>query len=166
MYEEMWARHESYSGFVSATWQDVASEGQGAMQMCNKLQAMSTELQQWGRAVFGSVRRQIKQLKIDLEAARHPALLPGSSLEVRDLEGQLHELYEREEIMYKQRSRVGWLQEGDQNTRYFQNRASHRKRKNTVRALRREDGSRCTMDDEMRTMAASFYANLFRSEGS
>src|SRR4051812_28744394 len=63
-------------------------------------------------------------------------------------------------------ARVGWLREGDQNTRYFQNRASHRKRKNTVRGLRRDDGSKCTVDEEMRSMAARYYANLFCSEGS
>src|SRR4051812_47188 len=31
-----------------------------------------------------------------------------------------------------------------QNTQYFQSRATHRKRKNTVRGLRREDGSKCS----------------------
>lgn len=68
--------------------------------------------------------------------------------------------------MSKQRSIVGWLKEGDQNTKYFQNRASYRKRRNTVKALRREDGSKCTVDEEMRALAASFYENLFSSQGS
>lgn len=90
----------------------------------------------------------------------------GLTAEVRNIEEQLREVYAREEIMYKQWSRVGWLKEGDQNTQYFHNRASHRKRKNTIRALKREDGTRCTADDEMREMAASFYHNLFTSEGS
>ena len=56
---------------------------------------------------------------------------------MRELEEQLREVYEREEIMYRQRSRVDWLKAGNQNTQYFQNRASHRKRKNTIKALRR-----------------------------
>lgn len=90
----------------------------------------------------------------------------GSSLEVRDLESQLKEIFAREEIYYRQRSRVDWLKEGDQNTKYFQGRASHRKRKNTVRALRKDDGSRCTVDDDMREMAVAFYESLFTSEGS
>ena len=46
------------------------------------------------------------------------------------------------------------------------NRASHRKRKNTVRALQREDGSKCVVDEEMRLLAANLYANLFTSEES
>ena len=58
-------------------------------------------------------------------------------------EEQLREVYAREEVMQRQRSRVDWLAAGDMNTKYFQGRASHRKRKNTVRALIRDDGSKC-----------------------
>ena len=85
--------------------------------------------------------------------------------EVKDIESQLHDLYEKEEIYYRQRSRIDWLQWGDQNTKYFQNRASRRRRKNTVKALMRDDGTRCVTDDGMREVAASFYANLFSTEG-
>lgn len=98
--------------------------------------------------------------------AQERAARTGYRHEIKDIEDQLHELYEREEVYYKQRSRVDWLTEGDQNTKYFQNRASHRKRKNTVKALTREDGSKCTDDEGMRVMAAQFYAQLFASEGS
>lgn len=55
---------------------------------------------------------------------------------------------------------------GDQNTTYFHNRATHRKRKNTVKALLKEDGSRCVVDEDMREVAASFYEHLFTSDGS
>ena len=68
--------------------------------------------------------------------------------------------------MQRQRSRVDWLAAGDMNTKYFQGRASHRKRKNTVRALLRDDGSKCMVNEEMREMAAKFYEVLFTSEGS
>ncbi|XP_073363071.1 uncharacterized protein [Aegilops tauschii subsp. strangulata] len=129
MYEDMWARHESYEAMVTSAWNNAASGEQGAMRMGEKLQVMTAEMQHWGRTVFGSVRRQIKKLKLDLEDAKQRALVSGTSLEVRDFEGQLQELYEREEIMYKQRSRVGWLREGDQNTR-------HRKRKKPLCAVK------------------------------
>jgi hypothetical protein len=123
-------------------------------------------MQQWGRTVFGSIRKQIGKLKNQLEDAKQRALVTGCSLEIRDLEGQLRDIYEKEEILYKQLSRVDWLATGDQNTKYFQNRCSHRKRKNTVKAFVREYGSRCTTDEGMREMAATFYEKLFMSEGS
>ena len=60
---------------------------------------------------------------------------------------------------------MDWLKAGDRYTQYFQNRASHRKRKNTVKALLRENGTRYTDNDGMRKLATSLYKRLFRSEG-
>ena len=98
--------------------------------------------------------------------AKERALVTGLTTEVRDIESQLNEVFEREEIMQKQRSQVDWLKAGDRNTQYFQNRASHHQRKNTVKALLRKNGTRSTDDDSMRELAASFYERLFRPEGS
>ena len=116
--------------------------------------------------MFGSIRRQIARLKAQLLDAKTRAIATGSSLEVWELEKQQREIYAREEIVYRQRSRVDWLCAGDQNTQYFENRVSYRKRKNTVKALKREDGSICRVDEEMRNMAANFYENLITSYGS
>jgi hypothetical protein len=120
----------------------------------------------WSRHTFGSVRKEIKSLREALEEAKTRSLVSDTSREVRDLEMKLHELYESEEIMFKQRSRHDWLKAGDRNTRYFQNRATHRRRKNTVKFLLRPDGSRCDTDEGMREMAWAFYADLYTSEGS
>ena len=111
---------------------------------CNTLKAATTMMQEWSRGVFGSIKRKIAHLKAQLVEAKERFAWTGYRQEIKDIEDQLHELYEREDVYYKQRSRVDWLQDGDQNTKYFQNRASHRKRKNTVKALRREDGTKCT----------------------
>jgi hypothetical protein len=101
-----------------------------------------------------------------LETAREKARLIGTSPEVRELEQWLHEVFEQEEIMYKQRSRQDWMKAGDKSTKYFQNRCSHRRRKNTVLGLRRDDGSLCKSNEGMIDMARAFYHDLYTSEGT
>jgi hypothetical protein len=120
----------------------------------------------WIYDTFGSVRGELKILRNRLEEAKVQELVSGSSLEVREIEMGLHELYEREEIMYQQRSHQEWLKAGDHNTKYFHNRASRWKRKNTVKALRREDGSLCITNEGMLDMALAFYQPLYGTDGS
>jgi hypothetical protein len=66
--------------------------------------------------------------------------------------------------MARQRSRVDWLREGDRNTAFFHARASVRRRTNKIRALTREDGSRCEDLNEIKAMTEQFYGDLFSSE--
>jgi hypothetical protein len=72
----------------------------------------------------------------------------------------------REEIMWKQRSRIAWLREGDSNTSFFHQRASRRRARNRIVRLNRPDGSKCTNVEEMQTMAVDFCSNLFKSKGT
>ena len=60
--------------------------------------------------------------------------------EIKILSAKMDELLLREELLYLQRSRVTWLREGNQNTKYFQRRASWRARKNRIKKLRKANG--------------------------
>ena len=49
--------------------------------------------------------------------------------------------------MWRQRARMQWLAEGDNNTKFFHKKASARKAKNHILELQRADGS-MTSDQE------------------
>jgi hypothetical protein len=75
------------------------------------------------------------------------------------------DLFEQEEVMWRQRSRVQWLAVGDKNTRFFHLRESQRRKKNRIAELKRVDGSLVTREDELGSMASNFYKELYTSEG-
>lgn len=128
-FEEAWTRHEQYDAMIKEAWDASASGEHDLLAVWQCLGSVTGYMHRWAREVFGWIRRQIARLKQQLKEAKERAASTGCSPETRDIEDQLREIYTREEIMYRQCSRVDWLKAGDQNTKYFQNRASHRKRK-------------------------------------
>ena len=59
------------------------------------------------------------------------------------------ELNHREEIMWKQRSRIMWLAAGDKKTCFFHLRASQHRKKNRISRLKKPDGQFTKNEEEM-----------------
>jgi hypothetical protein len=70
----------------------------------------------------------------------------------------------REEIMWRQRSRIKWLQEGDQNTKFFHRKATGRAKKNKIRKLNKRDGTETTDANEFKDLENIFFRDLYSKE--
>ena len=91
-----------------------------------------------------------------------PGRVGPSHVELK-LNERLAKLYHREELMWRQRSRLEWLSAGDRNTKFFHMRASMRRKKNMIRALRNALGIHTEDPTELKAMAV-FYKTLYTSE--
>lgn len=63
--------------------------------------------------------------------------------------------------MFKQCSRIDWLKEGDRNTAFFHAKSREQAQTNWISALKKEDGSIITNQDDLETEAMDFYLKLF-----
>jgi hypothetical protein len=88
-------------------------------QLKEKLTMVSGSLETWGKNTFGHVQREIKQLNKRLETLHSDPLRQSPSYEEINVRECLVELHHREEVLWRQRSRIQWLAEGDRNTRFF-----------------------------------------------
>uniref|UniRef100_A0A2N9HU49 CCHC-type domain-containing protein n=1 Tax=Fagus sylvatica TaxID=28930 RepID=A0A2N9HU49_FAGSY len=82
---------------------------------------------------------------------------------VSSLRRELNTLHAKEETMWRQRSRVSWLAEGDKNTRFFHESASQRKRTNTILGLWDRDHHWQTNPAEIAQVAVDYFNRIFSS---
>jgi hypothetical protein len=73
-------------------------------------------------------------------------------------------LLEQEEIYWLQRSRANWLQHGDQNTSFFHNFASARRKKNYIERLRNDENDWVEGTNFLKPLVQQYFSNLFTSE--
>ncbi|KAM0853806.1 hypothetical protein ACQ4PT_050835 [Festuca glaucescens] len=142
-FEAAWLRTPDYKELMEQSWAKGASPSVSLQGTWNNLHSVAVSLRQWSRDTFSSVRKQIKKMERQLLYLRTGPFSTASLTETREIERKLCELFEREEIIARQCSRVDWLKEGDRNMSFFHSRASARRRANTIKALLREDGTKC-----------------------
>ena len=163
-YEMMWESHEGFQATIEQHWQ-----GPGATtvaELCAKIKTLSTNLKHWDRTTFGSVKEEIRSLKLQLESMRADPSRTAPTRQEEKVKDRLIELYHREDVMWRQRSRITWLAAGDKNTKFFHLRASRRRLKNKIKCLLRHDGTTVEDAAEMECMVTDFYKNMFTSEGT
>jgi DNA repair exonuclease SbcCD ATPase subunit len=138
-YELMWESHEKFKPHLDDVWKEDGKAVSMA-QLQKKFARLSESLGHWEKHTFGHVKREIQQLNERLAQLRADPGRQSPSYEEINVVKRLVELYEREEVMWRQRSRVQWLAKGDKNTRFFHLRANQRKKRNNIKSLRRPGG--------------------------
>ncbi|KAL5858174.1 hypothetical protein ACOSQ3_005632 [Xanthoceras sorbifolium] len=82
---------------------------------------------------------------------------------IRSMERELESLLSKEELYWKQRSRVDWLLAGDKNSKFFHRRATARKKKNQISSLLDSRGVRRESEQGMSSVVLDYFSDLFRS---
>lgn len=160
----MWESHEDWKDKMADTWEGTGASS-SVQDLHEKLQHVFDDLQAWNKSTFGSVRKQIRDLVRSLENLCNDPSRPGPSYKEIKANERLVELYHREEIMGRQRSRAEWLSSGDKNTIFFHLRASMWWKKNMIKALKSALGVSVQDVRELKIMAREFYNSLYTTEG-
>lgn len=157
-FENAWTMHERYEQLVNEGWQPQAYDLAGVYEALN---GVRQSLQKWSREEFGSVQKQLKEMRGRLESMRAGSLRTGPSTAERELVKRISELLAREEVLTKQRSRVLWLKEGDRNTEFFHAKMKEISCINKIKSLRKPDGTVVTELSELETLAMNFYRLVY-----
>ncbi|CAM8948104.1 unnamed protein product [Rhodiola kirilowii] len=159
-FEAMWIDHPDFERVMAECWRSSLDSHQNWQQ---KLNDCGRALSVWNRSKYGNVQRRIKDLKHKLDEIKCAEGNETKKWEEERISEELDVWLAREEIMWQQRSRVLWLNQGDRNTKFFHARATHRKKKNWIYCLKDEQGVRHTGEKEFLRIAAAYFHKIFSS---
>ena len=162
-FEAIWTRDPRCSGVINEAWN---REVQGAP--CYKLyrkQSNTTKaLKKWNREVFGNCQTKISELSSLIEKVQSKEMNESNARKEAALQCELEEWMRRNEVLWRQKSREVWLKDGDKNSKFFHLSTIIRRRKNSIDAIKAEDGSWLTCKKEIRIHIVEKFAQLFSEE--
>ena len=164
-FENMWLRLEGFMDRVHTLWNRHSFVGTPSFVLAKKLKALKEDIMQWNRQEFGNIRRQKKQLLEEsktLDAKEGDlGFSDGEKCHRANLRSQVEHLLSLEEISWRQKSRMLYIKEGDNNTKFFHKMANSHRRFNHLRTLE-VDGVVFEEDSEVSNQVVQFYKNLYK----
>jgi len=105
---------------------------------------MKLKLKEWNKKDFGNIFVDKKSVEIKLQELNQALIIDGFD-KVKSEQADKHNqewenLCKQEEIFWRQKSRVQWLKEGEQNTRFFHRSTIANKTHNRISTILNEDG--------------------------
>ncbi|CAM8931867.1 unnamed protein product [Rhodiola kirilowii] len=158
-YEIMWSRDPRFKDLVSSQWHQMASMSN----FMDKLEGLKQPIRKWNRTMFGDVNKHLNDLRGRLSEIRQLPRTDDNITAEEHIEKEIDEWLHREELMWRQRSRVSWLKEGDNNTSFFHRKATSRRKLNTILQLRNRDGHMCYDQTDLESIGRLYFLNIFSS---
>ena len=74
--------------------------------------------------------------------------------------GQMEERWKQEEILWRQKSKVDWLRQGERNTKFFHQEMIQRRQRNRIFSIKDEARTRVTQHEEIEQVLVKHFKEL------
>uniref|UniRef100_A0A803QRP6 Reverse transcriptase domain-containing protein n=1 Tax=Cannabis sativa TaxID=3483 RepID=A0A803QRP6_CANSA len=156
-FENLWLREPGCHQIVKDIW-----EVYSGCFMMDKIRFCGEKLLVWGKDYSGNFADRIKSCKTEIKRWKRGR----DSLSVQNYqsaEAKLQEILMQKEIFWRQRSQQLWLMEGDQNSKYFHAMATSRRRNNSIKKLKNDQGVWVDWHNNLSGLMVDYFGGLFSS---
>ncbi|XP_024157591.1 uncharacterized protein LOC112165325 [Rosa chinensis] len=162
LFEGFWIKEQRCGDIVKEVWENEANQ---ADSLATKLHKCAEELSVWNKNVIGNIPKKLATLKDSLK--QYPIDVQNDEDRKKRIliKSEIAKFAGYEETMWKQKSRINWLQEGDRNTKFFHAYAKSRGRQNKVAGVFDEQGRWCEDMQEVQDAFISFFSHLYSTGG-
>ncbi|RZC11532.1 LINE-1 reverse transcriptase-like [Glycine soja] len=111
---DWWLKDKGFQNLVKLEWGNYHPQGWGGLVLKQKIKFIKQRIRQWSISQGHISTRKVLNLKRELKALENAYAV---------------------ESMLRQKARVRWLKEGDNNSNYFHRLINHRRRQNAIQGL-------------------------------
>ncbi|XP_026428368.1 uncharacterized protein LOC113324262 [Papaver somniferum] len=162
--QKMWLSHPGFMQLAEENW-NLDLHGAPPYVFTSKLKRLTKVLKILNRTIFGYVQFRLKQAELKLETENdlldYDPADEFQFLKVADAKKAVEDARTELAVMLKMKSRVTWLEDGDQNTRFFYNSICMRRSQNTISELKVSTDTTLFLQDEIKDFIVNHYQYKF-----
>eukprot|EP00253_Pinus_taeda_P032540 PITA_32540 len=164
-FEAFWLSHPEFKEFITTTWQNSNPIEQSKMaRFQKKLKLLKGEIKRWNKNTFGNVFEEKEKILQDLKNIQQRLILEGRSEELvlkeQEMEGKLLEREQQEEVLWRQKSRIRWLKEGEKNTKFFHRTTVQRRMHNQISQVTNAQGEKLETQEEIEKEFLHYFKEM------
>lgn len=164
IFEDFWTRDASCYYVIAKAWDSVSPTNINIVSLFRqKIAATQKALTSWNKIHYGFIQDRILALTqaIDCNNQKDPSVA-NSNLDLH-LRFLLDEQLQREQLLWKTRSRVTWLQQKELNTKFFYTSTIIRRNRNLISSPQNSAHQWISDRDGIGDLIQDYYYTLFTS---
>jgi hypothetical protein len=145
IFEKLWMEHPTFKERIKQWWHEEKPEkGTRMFKLYKKLKHIKYRFKEWNKDTFGNINQKMNNIEEKMKKLQETCILEGYNEERKKEEIQMtrewDERCQQEETLWRQKSWIIWLKEGERNTKFFQRTTMARRAHNKILKIRDQDG--------------------------
>jgi len=164
-FESFWLRNPDFLNKLEEWWLQSQVRGQCKMHTFQlRLKEIKHKIRKWNKEDFGNIFEEKQKLERAMEEIQQQIILEGRTeekcKEESRLISQLEERRKQEEILWRQKSRINWLREGERNTKFFHQAMIQHRQRNRIFSIKNEAGEKVIEQDGIEQVLNDYHKGI------
>lgn len=154
-FENCWLRDPMCGKIVEEAWHLSCDRS-----LVEKIAFTASMLDKWGKEIKGGFRSKVQHCKKIMQRTKERRDEFSINL-YREHAKKLVELYNEQEVFWRQRCKQLWLREGDCNSKFFHAATKARRKVNKIDTLKNDNGLDVSWGTGLEETMTGYFSNLF-----
>eukprot|EP00253_Pinus_taeda_P017254 PITA_17254 len=129
-----------------------------------KLKELKGRIKKWNKEEFGNIMEDKQKLEKEMESLQQKMIMEGKTKESISKEGviigKLKERRKQEEVLWRQKSRIKWLREGERNTKFFHQAMIKHRQRSRILSIKDKNGNRVVEQVEIEQVLIDHHKGI------